>query len=52
MHGTARLDTSEDAESVYLQNYLTGGAEVDLFGARVVGLLKVVESAQNQPILI
>lgn len=52
MHRTARLETSEDAESVDIQDSLTGGAEVDLRGARVFGLLEVVESAQNQPILI
>lgn len=33
-------------------NTLTGGGEVDLRGARVVGLLESVESAQNQPILM
>lgn len=52
MHRTARLEIGEDAEIIESQNALTGGDDVDLRGARVFGLLELVESAQNQPILI
>lgn len=52
MHRATRLEIGEDADIVKTQNSLTGGDEVDLRGARVCGLLELVESAQNQPILI